>query len=188
MVDLALCALCMQPLLNYERGCSWHHFSLGSRVLRVCGSLVRVILSGWWVVPIFEHPIAGDGIIRWCSQLSARRSFTNQLVVETEDAFLVMTEVFMWTMFDINPIFASPHTWATSMNVREGPASHAFIMCVHLSVAGLQIKISTPCLGGFSPSPNLSPPAPETPSHPKRRLPLLQTFSSMLQTNFWRHC
>lgn len=71
------------------------------------------------------------------------------------------------------------------MNVREGPASHAFIMCVHLSVAGLQIKISTPCLGGFSPSPNPSPPAPETPSHPKRRLPLLQTFPACCTNQFF---
>lgn len=106
--------------------------------------------------------------------------------METTDALVVMTEVIMATMSHIiNPIFASPHTWATSMNVREGPASHAFIMCVHLSADGLQITSSTPCLGGFSPSPSPSPPAPETPSRSRRRLQLFETFPACCQTNFF---
>lgn len=91
----------------------------------------------------------------------------------------------MSTMFHINPcVFASPHTWTKSMNVREGPASHAVIMCVHLSVGSLQTTRSTPCLEGCSPGPSLSPRALETLSPSKRRLWLLQIFPLCLWTQF----
>ena len=49
---LALCALCMWLMSNYDRGCGWHHFSLGCWVLaRVweCGAC-----NSFWVVSGFQ--------------------------------------------------------------------------------------------------------------------------------------